>query len=245
MKSRSRLITAGLVTFVVALIIFFPARVAYRWFVPDTISLAGISGTIWSGNAREAEASGVYLRDIAWRMQPLTPLTGKLGFAIEASPTSGFFDARVGLGIGGKVTLTDLKASLELQSLQQAVGVPGLRGKMNAQFDRLIIDEGSPVAADGVIEIADLVMPRVNRASIGGYRVEFFTQESGVVASVEDTDGVIDVAGSLHVTAGRDYRFIAQLAPKNDTPANVRQRLQRLGPADERGQYELRVEGQL
>ena len=156
---RSRLITAGLVTFVVAFILFFPARVAYRWFAPEIISLAGISGTVWSGNAREAETNGVYVRNLAWRMQPLTLLTGKLGFAIEASPTSGFFDARFGLGISGKVTLTDVKTSLELRSLQQVVGVPGLGGKMNAQFDRLIIDAGSPVAADGVIEIADLVMP--------------------------------------------------------------------------------------
>jgi hypothetical protein len=35
------------------------------------------------------------------------------------------------------------------------------------------------------------------------------------------------------------------LAPKNNTPANVRQQLQLLGSANERGQYELRLEGEL
>lgn len=245
MKSRSRLITAGLVTFVAALIIFFPARVAYRWFAPDNIALAGIGGSLWNGSAREAQASGVYLRDVAWRMQPLKLFTGKLGFSVEAAPPSGFVDANVAVGISGTVTLTGVTASMTLQSLQSVIGMPGLGGKVNAKFDRLIIDAGLPVAADGVVEVADLIAPLVNRSSIGGYRAEFFTQESGVMASVEDTDGVIDLAGSLQLASDRSYQFIAQLAPKDNTPANVRRQMQFLGSANERGQHEMRLEGQL
>ncbi|MDH3429053.1 MAG: type II secretion system protein N [Gammaproteobacteria bacterium] len=245
MKVRSRLITAGLVTFVVALIVFFPARVAYRWLAPDGIALAGISGSLWNGGALEGQANGIYLRDIAWRVQPLKLFTGKLGFSIEAAPPSGFVDANVAVGIGGTVTLTGVKASLTLQSLQTIVRMPGLRGNVNAQFDRLIIDSGLPVAADGVVEVADLVAPAVNQASIGGYRAEFFTQESGVMASVEDTDGVIDLAGSLQISSDRSYQFIAQLAPKDNTPASVRQQMQFLGSANERGQHQMRLEGQL
>ncbi|MDH3433631.1 MAG: type II secretion system protein N, partial [Gammaproteobacteria bacterium] len=143
------------------------------------------------------------------------------------------------------VTLTGVKASLTLQSLQTIVRMPGLRGNVNAQFDRLIIDSGLPVAADGVVEVADLVAPAVNQASIGGYRAEFFTQESGVMASVEDTDGVIDLAGSLQISSDRSYQFIAQLAPKDNTPASVRQQMQFLGSANERGQHQMRLEGQL
>jgi general secretion pathway protein N len=245
MKSRSRLITAGLATFVVALIIFFPARVAYRWFAPETISLAGIGGSLWNGTAREGQANGIYLRDIAWRIQPLKLLTGKLGIAVEATPPSGFVDANVALGLTGTVTLTGVKASMTLQSLQQAIGMTGLSGTVNAQFERLVIEAGLPIAADGVVEVADLLAPPVSRTSIGGYRAEFFTQESGVMASVEDTDGVIDLAGSLQISSDRSYQFIAQLAPKNNTPANVRQQMQFLGSANERGQHELRLEGEL
>lgn len=248
MPIRSRLLTVGLVTFVVALVIFFPARVAYRWFAPDTVSLAGIEGSIWSGNAREAQFNEIYVRDLVWRMQVVSFLTGKLGYAIEASPTSGFIDANVALGVTGTITLSDVKASLSMQSLQvlqQSTGTRGLRGNLNAQFDRLVIDDGLPIAADGVLEVADLVAPMVHRSSIGGYRAEFFTQESGVMASVEDTDGVIDLAGSLQILSDRSYQFIAQLAPKNNTPASVRRQMTLLGSANERGQHELRLEGQL
>lgn len=242
---RSRYLVAGLATLVLGLLVFFPARVAYQWFMPQAISLAGIEGSIWSGSAHVAQANSVYLRDLKWRMKPLALATGKLSYAIEASPTSGFVEGTVGLGITGSITFTDLQAALSLQSVQRSIGMPGLSGQVNAQFDRVLLVGGVPVSAEGVLEVADLVAPLVHRASIGGYRAEFFTQESGVMASVEDTDGVIDLAGSLQISHDRSYRFIALLAPKNNTPAELRQQMLFLGTANDRGQHELRLEGRL
>jgi general secretion pathway protein N len=244
-QSRSRLLTVGLFTLVVGLLVFFPARVAYRWFVPDGVLLSGISGSIWSGSARAAQAGGVHVRDLTWHMRPLALLRGKLGYAIEAIPGSGFVDGNLAVGVTGIVTFTDLRASMSLQSIRQSIGIPGLQGSVNVQFERLVIDAGFPVTADGSLEVSDLVAPMVHRASIGGYRAEFFTQDSGVMASVEDTDGLVDIAGILQVSADRSYKFVAQLAPKSNTPSGLRQQMQFLGSTNERGQYELRLEGEL
>jgi general secretion pathway protein N len=244
MRSIRGLVTAGLVTLVVGLILFFPARVAYQWFVPDVVSMGGIEGSIWSGKAREAQVSGVYLRNLSWSLRPMALITGKLGYELEANTASGFFDANADFGASGKIYLSDVHASLELQGLQQSIGMPGLRGNLSATFERLVLAGGAPIAADGTVEVAALVVPLVHPASIGGYRAEFFTQDAGVMASVEDTDGVIDLAGSLQISSDGSYQFLAQLAPKNNTPGNVRQQMQFLGSANERGQYEMRLEGQ-
>lgn len=245
MKLQTRLLTIGLVTLVVGLLVFFPARVAYRWFLPDTISIAGISGSVWSGSAREAYANGIYVRDLEWRMQPLALLSGGIGFAIEASPQTGFINSNIKLGFGGLISFDELTASLPLQVLESSFGIPGLRGTANIQFTRLVVDDGLPIKADGAIDVTDLVIPTLYRGSIGGYRAELFTQDTGVMASVEDADGVIDVAGSLRLLADRNYEFIAQIAPKNDTPESVRRQMQFLGSANDRGQHELRLEGRL
>lgn len=237
--------TIGLVTLLLGLLIFFPARVAYRWFLPDTISLAGISGSVWNGSAREAFANGIYVRDMEWRLLPLAFLSGSIGFAIEASPQTGFINSNIKLGFGGRITFDELTTSLPLQVLESSFGVPGLRGTANIQFARLVVNDGVPVMADGVIDVSDLVIPKLYRGSIGDYRAEFFTQDTGVMASIEDTDGAIDVAGSLRLLADRNYEFIAQIAPKNDTPASVRRQMQFLGSANDRGQHELRLEGRL
>ena len=245
MLARRGLLTLGALTFVVGAISLFPARVAYRWFAPDIVVVSGITGTTWRGHARQGSVNGVYLQDIHWRAHPLQLLTGRLTYSIEATPASGFLEGTVGISAGGTVRIKDLQAALPLAAVSDALNMPGVRGNASAQFERIQIEDGLPVAADGQFTVSDFMHPRIFRGSIGGYRAEFFTQENGVVASVEDTDGSIDIAGSLQVSNDRSYEFIAKLAPKGNTPASIERQLQILGSPDERGQRELRLEGQL
>ena len=242
MQSRGLFLT-GIIVLLVGLVVSFPARVAHRWMAPPAVLLSGLNGSVWSGSASEAAVNGVYLRDVRWRAKPLALLTGKLRYAIEASPISGFIDGTAAVGLGGTLTLTGVTGSMPLQALEQALGISGIRGTVNVQLDRLLLSNGFLLAVEGFVEIADLHVPTIDRASIGGYRAEFFTQESGVGASIEDTDGVIDLAGSLQLADDRSYQFIAQLAAKPQAPAGVRRQLQFLGSANDRGQHELRLEG--
>ncbi len=245
MQSRARLIIAGCITLLVGLIIFFPARVAYQWFAPTAVSLGGISGSVWKGEASQAKFGSFYLQDLSWRIKPLSLIIGKLDYRVAASPASGFIDGQVALNFSGGIVISDFRGSMPLQILEQPAGLRGLRGTVNVQIECLIIENGLPVAANGYLEVSNLVAPTIHRSSIGGYRAEFFTQDAGIVASVEDTDGLIDIAGRLQLSPDRTYQFVAQLAAKNNTPANVKQQLQYLGSANERGQHELRLEGQL
>ncbi len=245
MQVRSRLIAAGAVTLIAGLVTTFPARVAYTWFAPPSVSLSGISGTVWHGRANQARANGVYLREVNWTFRPLSLFTGKMSYSVEASPVSGFIDTTLSVGFTGSVQFRDLRGSLALDSVAELAKVPGLSGNVSLEFERLVVENGLPVAADGAIEVANLTAPLVDRSPIGGYRAEFFTQNSGVVASVEDTDGVVDLAGSLTIAPDRTYQFIALLAPKSTTSEKLRRQMQFLGTANDRGQYELRLEGQL
>ena len=245
MQSRRTLILAGAATAVVGLLIMFPARVAYRWFAPPTASLSGIDGTLWHGSARQAIVNGVYLRDLQWRIRPLLLFTARLSYALEARPASGFVETNVAAGLGGSVAFGDLNASVPLEAFAPALGIQGLRGSASLQFERLTFADGVPVAADGSLALQNLVLPQVSRSSIGGYRGDFFTEDDGVAASVEDTDGVLDLAGSLKLSRDRSYQLIAQVAPKASTPESISRQLRVLGSPNARGQHELRLEGQL
>jgi len=245
MQARSRLILLGAFTLAVGLIVFFPARVAYHWFAPPSVKISGIQGSVWNGSAREGSARGVYFRDLRWQVRPLQFLSGKFGVAIKANPVPGFLEGNVAIGFGGTLIVTDLVGSLSLESLRQAIGVPGLSGNLSVRLEHLRLENGLPVIAVGNMQVADLVAPIVHRASIGGYKVDFLAQEVGIVASIEDTDGVVDLAGSLRLSDDRHYVFTALLAAKANTPEEIRQQLHFLGSANEHGQYELRLEGQL
>ena len=245
MRPRTRLLAGGIATLLAGLCLLFPARVAYDWFAPPGVALAGIDGTVWRGRASEADVSGVYLRNLEWRVRPLALLGGTLALSVTADTAGGFVESDVGLGTGGRIALSDTRAALSLQSLQDALAMPGLAGKLNARFERVEVRDGLPVAAVGIVEVEDLLAPLVDRGPLGGYRAEFFTQESGVLASVEDTDGLVDLAGSLQISSDRTIQFIAQIAAKNTTPAHLREQMKFLGTPNSRGQYELRLEGRL
>jgi hypothetical protein len=166
LQYRSRLIKIGVLTFIVGIILFFPARVAYQWFAPAELSLSGISGSVWSGRAREGDANGIYLRDLQWHIRPLDFVTLKLGFAVSTMLASGFIEGNIAIGVTGSIVARDISASVPLRTLQTSLGMPGLQGSLSAQFDVLKLEAGLPVTADGVLEVSNLIAPLIDRNSI-------------------------------------------------------------------------------
>lgn len=228
---------------VIALVITFPARVAYRWASSPLVKMSGIHGTLWNGSARDFSTNGVYLRDLTWRMRPLQLFTGKMLYEISGSPVSGFLESEVAVGFGGSLILRDLTASVPLQMFASAANIAGLRGSASLKFERLELVAGRATAIDGTVDVVNLVIPMLSGSSLGGYRAEFFTQNNGIVASVEDTDGVVDLAGSLQLNTDKSYAFLGQVVAKPNTPDTLKNQLRYLPPANERGQQELRLEG--
>ena len=243
--SRKTLVSIGLLTFVTAFVVLFPARVAYDWFAPPTVRVSGLEGSVWSGTAAEASVGGVYLRELKWRLRPLRLLTGKLAASIEAAPSSGFLEADVAVGIGGTVTLSNVNGSLPLSTFASMASMPGLSGNASIQFAELRVKDGLPIAAEGTLAVDNLVAPMVDPSPIGGYRAEFFTDDGAVIASIEDVNGAFDLAGSLTVSADRNYQFIGKVAATDSTSDKLKRQLRYLGMPNERGQHDIRLEGQL
>ena len=246
MPSMRRLIILGSLALVAGIIIMFPARVAYHWFAPPGVGISGITGSVWNGKARDIVVAGVYVRDLEWRFRPFSLFTGKFGYAISATPGIGSLSSNVAAGLGGTLYVTDLQSDMSLSVLAAAVGVPGLQGRAQADFAALTVSDGILVEAQGVLNASGIVVPIVTQGGIGGYKAEFTSDDSEVVASIEDTDGVVDIAGSLRLSRDRRYVFQGLVAPKETTPQRLAQQMQTfLGSADDRGRYELRLEGQL
>ncbi|MDH3532004.1 MAG: type II secretion system protein N, partial [Gammaproteobacteria bacterium] len=224
---------------------FFPARIAYDWFAPPALKLAGIDGSVWYGSAAEASAGGIYLRDLQWRAQVLGLLAGKLGYSIAASPVSGFIEGDVALSPLGKLTVRDLTGALPLTALRQLLNNPRLEGSLSVQLVELHAEDGVPLSADGSFEIAKLVNPAWHPYSLGGYRATIATEDDGVVVVVEETDGVVDIDGNLKIAADGSFQFIALLLATNNTPPRIRQAIDYLPFADDGVRRIYRFEGRI
>ncbi|MGB5492547.1 MAG: type II secretion system protein N [Woeseiaceae bacterium] len=244
-KTKRGLLLVALLTLAVTLILTIPARVAYRWVAPSEIVASGIEGTVWRGRADALSAQGVYVSDVSWQINPLRLLLAQASYQVKGSPVSGFVEATVGFSLGGTMSVSDFNASLPLYLFAKSFNVTGLQGDASLQFERIEIRDGLPVTAEGSIRVSNVIAPRLSRESIGGYQAEFFSQDGGITATVEDTDGVVDLAGSLQVKDDRSYQFLGKVMAKPAAPESLTRQLEYLGSADERGRRELRLEGML
>ena len=147
------------------------------------------------------------------------------------------------MSIGGSIALSNLTAAVPLQMFAGASNIAGLGGNASLQFERLELQAGRAIAMDGSIDIANLSVPFLSTSTLGGYRAEFYTQNNGIVASVEDTDGVVDIAGSLRLNPDKTYAFLGQVVTTPNTPESLGKQLRYL-PENDRGQRELRLEGE-
>lgn len=240
-----RYLIAGLLVFIVVLVTTFPAGVAYRWFAPADIQLSGISGSIWSGSASEGLAAGAYFRDLSWRLKPGQLLTGKLAFETDSSPASGRLHTDVAMGIDGRLTLSGLSGHLPLDLAHPAFQQNGIRGDLELQFERLVLDNGLPVDAQGSVTVSSFFVPTLSAGVLGDYRAEFQTTDNGITGSLDDLAGVLDVAGVITLAPDRSYVLTGEVAARPGAPPSVDQQLRMLGSPDERGQRPFRFEGSL
>jgi len=244
MFSRRNILLAAAV-FVVSLVALLPARVAYHWFAPPAVSLSGIEGTIWSGRASEGQVANLYVRDLRWDLRTLDLLRGRLMYRLSVDPAGGFLDVDAGVSLSGRLVLENVDGGVAIGALQQVISTPGIEGNVHLQLDEVIIARGAPEVLQGTVGVTGLVARGLSQAPIGDFRVQFATTPEGIVGSVEDIAAMLDIAGSIRVSADRAYVLSGLVAPTPTTPASVVDQLRFLGSANERGQREFRFEGRL
>lgn len=245
MLSLRTLVVAGLATLVVGLVVAFPARLAWRWVEAPGVSLQGISGTIWTGHAREASAGGLYLTDVRWRFQPLALFGGRLEYGISAAPLTGFVEADVAVSPGGAIRLQDVAAQLPVAALDPFIEVAGLAGDVDLRIARLVFEDGLPVEAEGTIALTALVIRPLAASPLGDYEAKIGTVDGVIRGAVADASGVLEVSGNLELHPDRSYLFTGLIATRPGAPAAVDQQLQYLGSADAEGRRSFRLEGRL
>jgi len=243
--SRKSLIVIGAVTFFAGALLLFPARVAYNWFVPDTVRLNGIQGSVWNGKVIEGTAGGVYFTNLTWNFKPLALLTGKAVFDTSINTTGGPIRMSFGVGPGGSLSMKDVVGNLSLSAIHPALQANRINGMLSIQLQSLVVKNGWPTEIVGSVGVGNLVAGELGPDSLGNFRAEFTTDDNAIVGIVEDAGAVLNVNGTINLTDDRAYSLIGFVSPNNETPQGINQNLRFLGSPDQNGQRQFRFEGAL
>lgn len=248
---RRYLILLGLLSFVVALLLYAPVASLYAWLgpkgTPAVVSLSGIDGTFMTGQASSLQLRGRPLvQGVNWSMQPLSLLWGRATYHLQSRDPQLLFEAQAGSGLGG-TRIQDLKLNGGLRAVMAAAGQPFLPvdGQLGLDLERLHLKDGWPTRAEGQLRLVNLAWALArDPVALGDYEATLTPDGKDITVLVTTLSGPLDLNGDGRLYPDRRYELHLQLKPKPDAPPMVVNLVRSLGAADAQGYHHLRYQGQ-
>jgi len=251
MKPQKLLIGVGVTCFIAFVIASIPAKVITIFLPGDLIQTGGTSGTLWNGEARLVQISGIQLTETQWTMHPLQLALGRLAFHLETQASGGFVRSDVTLSVTGSVSVRNLNATGPLAPLAGLMKLPQSGGEISVQIDLLTIKNEWPSALVGSIRIGNLPLNLIGVAAgpIGSYEVRFAAdpvpEDGRIVGELQDLGGPLEIGGSIYLDPPRNYDLNASIKAGAGAPADLARGLVLLGPADANGNHQFMMSGSL
>ncbi len=218
MKTRRALTLTGLLIFILFLVVKLPASVVYP-LIKDSIKgpdLAGLKGTIWSGQATSIELMNQRFQNIYWEFHPLALLTGNVGIDIDIRDPQYPLQAAVSTGLGGdELEAKQIKGALPAAILQQipALALLRLSGVLHINIRHLLLVDNEPRAAAGEILLSEGHLQQPVKTLLGNILLTASQQEEQILVKIKDQQAPISIDGTLNLQAGRKFNFSAKLKP--------------------------------
>ena len=244
MKIAIKLIL-GLVIFVGAVAYFAPASIIEK-FLPNNISTAGVSGTLWKGNVQNIVVDKIGLQNTKWSANPLSLLVGKVNadVSIDSSNIKGDFETTVA---NTEVVTENLDLNGELALLTPYFEKLGLtiNGQFDAKFDNLHFKDGLPHNANGTLNTFNTSILGFIPLNLGDVNSVFAEQADGFQISLVNQNGELDINGVITVTSNGLYKADLNISKNGQTPDNVLQTVQMIGEKISEDTIKVLHKGQL
>ena len=232
-----------IILIVIALYLFFlittlPATVALAAInLPKNITLSSISGTIWSGNARQLHVSGVALGSVNWELHPLNLIIGELSADVSVINDEQYINTQLNLSSSGKIELEETRFLIDLSSLQPLTyGMPfSYAGKVSGYFPVSFFQKNNYVGINGKLSLNDILMISPQRQSFGDFVIDFRAEKEGATSGkIKDSGGLLNATGQLILNKNGQLNLSMKLAARK-TGGSLEKMLSFLGKKDAGG----------
>lgn len=246
MKPRSLAVVA-IAVFVAGLMALAPARLVNA-FLPETVSLDGISGTLWQGSSRQLLIQSTGVGQLRWNFQPSRLLAGKAGYELKLDLPGGSISAVALAGLGGKVTLEHVQGSIPVDYVTGGKRLGKLEGRVSINMQGATLEDGWPTEIVGKVSVGNLTQLLPKATVLGNYQAEFDGQKDAngaLVGKITTLAAPVDVSGLVSLAPDRRYRLDVLISITPDTPQDMRDVLPLLAADQGNGRYLYQQTGAL
>ncbi len=236
----------GLVIFVLAFVYFTPASMIHK-FLPNDISISGLSGTVWNGNLETIVVDKIGIHNAKWSSNPLNLLTGNLktDISINSNNLKGNFETI--FSSASKIRAEDILLNGDLSLLLPYFEKYGLTisGQFDADFTSLEVDNGLPKEANGIFRTYDTNVLGIFPLHLGDITSVFEQQSNSMFIKISNNSGEVDLAGAITIDPLGNYLADLTLSKNSNTPDQVLQAMELFGTKIGESTVKLTRSGQL
>ena len=241
----------GLVSYLLAMIFFFPAAPLVDRIRPQLgpVALEGVSGRLFKGSINTVRSTDDLLplefENVGWTLAPSTLLSGG-GATITFEGYGGGGQGLIQRSWNGDVQVNDFTANLQAKALEPLLPVPvaSFSGELQADIQQLQLVDQLLTRLEGQLIWQNAQLETPVATSLGNITLDIEPEgEQSHELTISAEGGDVAVEGTVTVTQSGDFTADVLLTPSADAPPAVLDGLRQMGPADGQGQVRIQQQG--
>jgi len=248
----SGLIVLGVVAYCYFLLVNFPAGAAYQYFVAPLdrgkkVSLQGLSGTLWAGQAAQARIANFNLGKLNWNLNLLSLLGGKLGVELLTESTDSRIEARAKAGLDQMLYLDKLQGKIPAQMLMPLFyGFPiAISGQITADIKHAEVKQGKRIDVDGKMVWYGAALTAPQAVELGDLFVAIRPDKDGSKLLLSDQGGPLTLDGTIQVKHNGQYKLNIYLGTRDNSQPALTNGLKMMGRTNPQGKVLVSRTGRL
>ena len=247
-----RLCLLGLVVYLIALLVLFPAAPLIDRIRPQlgAVALEGVSGKLYKGQIDRVRSTDDLLplefSNVGWTLAPQTLLRGAAGASLSFDGYGGSGRAEVARSWNGSVSITNFDYTAQAKALEPLLPVPiaSFAGELVTHFDQIVIANNLLKSADGRLSWNDAVLERPVPTALGTVNVIIAPKDDqSHVISLSAEGGDVTMDGSVTLSLNGDFDANILFTPSSSASPAVINGLRQMGRADAQGRVRLQRQG--
>lgn len=249
--SLSKKIILAVLLYLIFLVVYLPAK----WLVsiaplPMNVSLSGVSGTLWDGQAALVQFGPRQVESVQWQLSPWALFIGQVRLAVSLGSRA--------TAVSGKAAVTWSMSGLSIQDLRFDAPDSFLIAGARLPF-------GTEIKGDVSLMLAELVQgePLCEQLSgklflnqsdmknqfgaypLGNMALALSCQDGQAAISMTEADNKLGISGIILLGADNSIKVTAKVKATEGQPEDMRNSLAYLGKPDSQGYYPVNYQGRI
>jgi len=253
MKKGVAYVVVGLLAYIAFIVVMFPADRAYS-YIKDTIpaaTLYGITGTLWSGQAKAIKVDDNIYRSFQWKIKPWSVILGRIDVWWSFDNGDEWANGTAGFNLNEEVLLSNVEAQFPTSKINELIPTlpVELLGVLSVELDDALFDIVAMrfMEVYGTLTWNNANLPVISKAPLGNFSLHIETNEEfAITGLLEDNgEGPLSANGELQLNPDDSYQFNATFSPRDPKQTDLARGLRWLGRPDAQGQVSVNYSGTL